>query len=203
MTRTPRSLNGARRGLLTAAAILCGLACDPELDLDDDPLQARSNDEYPTPGGSHCKGCIRDFAVRGGRLQLCVDISLARIEPWLPFLPPAQLSTWYAGDWSIWDAESSDYLCPDCTFELVPTFSSAKSSYALIRSQPLPISVSKAPEALWLRSLSYPPAALRSDSTAYLDVITAEVEDIDGAAFHCPPREHEIQPIDFPETAQL
>lgn len=201
MTRTPNVLSGARRGLFPAAALLLGLACDPELtdDLEDDVLEGLAIGEHTTPGGSHCKGCIRDFAVADGRLYLCVDTSLGRIRPWLPFLPASQLSTWYTSMWSIQDRDSGDALCPDCTFQSIPVFSSGKSAYALVRSQPLPAPVSEAPAALWLRSLSFPSAIQSGDGTAFHDIITAEVDDIDGPEFHCPPLGPEIQPILTPD----
>ncbi|WP_434426765.1 trypsin-like serine protease [Nannocystis pusilla] len=98
-----------------------------------------------SPGGSYCRGCVTDFRVVPSQtageahLELCVDLSVKRVDNISGLPGTAGSPAWFAGiDWSLWNPANAEPVCEDCEYQVT---SSSLGGHALLRISDLPTAV--------------------------------------------------------------
>lgn len=112
---------------LVSAALTGVVACDAAPGDTLEELVVVSDEPVldDSPGGSYCRGCVRDIRVAAAAapgestLEMCVDLSVMRIDGWSTLQTPGEGAAWFEGaSWSMWTRGSNKKICGDCAFDV-------------------------------------------------------------------------------------
>ena len=128
--------------VLASTALAELVACDVEPDVALRELELADDLLDESPGGSYCRGCVTDFRVvpsetpGQAHLELCVDLSVKRVDNVSALPGAAGNPAWFAGiDWSLWNSATQTAVCEDCEYQVT---SSSLGGHALLRISELP-----------------------------------------------------------------